>query len=180
MSQGSNYSQLMRPVGQMLESLGVQSFVLTIEGDDFSVRTEQRAEAPQPPETKSLRAIWQLLRAAKSAPEENPAPSSGVMELHYTPEDIARVEAEGRGRRAESAPAKAPEAHALSQILRACGAFVDQKEGRILAVKKDHQKITIDYESNLKRRVSEEFTVASLYDYWVKMYLKRRARAGER
>ena len=46
----------------------------------------------------------------------------------------------------------------------------------MLAVKKEEHNITIEYESALKRKIAEQFTVASLYDYWVKMYLKRRAR----
>ena len=57
------------------------------------------------------------------------------------------------------------------------GAFVDQKQGRLMAVTKEGQDIRIDYESALKRNLSEQFTVASLYDYWVKMYLRRRQRS---
>lgn len=46
-----------------------------------------------------------------------------------------------------------------------------------MAVTKEGQDIRIDYESALKRNLSEQFTVASLYDYWVKMYLRRRQRS---
>jgi hypothetical protein len=53
---------------------------------------------------------------------------------------------------------------------------VDQKQGRLLGVTKESQDITIEYESALKRDTTEKFTVASLYDYWVKMYLRRRQR----
>jgi hypothetical protein len=176
MSQGSNYSQLLRPVGQMLESLGLQSFILTLEGDDFSVQGHKAVEASRPNQERAVRAIWHLLRSPKRPSEESATPSSGVVELRYTPDDIARMELEGRAKRKGSDPGAAPEPHSLSQILRACGAFVDQKEGRILAVKKQEQNITIEYESALKRKIAEQFTVASLYDYWVKMYLKRRAR----
>jgi hypothetical protein len=176
MPQSFNYSQLLRPIGQMLESLRLQSFIVTVEGDDFSVRGEKPTENSKPNQVKSLRAIWQSLRAPKQGSEEGSTPSSGVVELHYTPEDIERMENEGRAKRKASGSSSAPEAHAPSQILRACGAFVDQKEGRILAIKKDDQNVTIDYESAMHRKISEQFTVASLYDYWVKMYLKRRAR----
>jgi hypothetical protein len=176
MAQASNYSQLLRPIGQMLESLGVQSFILTLEGDDFSVQGQKPKEPSPPNQDKSLRAIWQLLRSPKHASEEVSTPSSGVVELHYTPDEIARMDVEGRAKRKASASGAAPEPHSLSQILRACGAFVDQKEGRFLAVKKEEYDITIEYESALKRKISEQFTVASLYDYWVKMYFKRRAR----
>jgi len=85
------------------------------------------------------------------------------------------METEGQSRR-QGAGGR-PEAHALSQVLRAVGAFVDQKQGRLTSVKMASQDITIEYESALKQNVTEKFTVATLYDYWVKMYLKRRQRS---
>ena len=65
----------------------------------------------------------------------------------------------------------------LAALLRAVGAFVDQKQGRLTSVKMTGQDITIEYESALKQNLTEKFTVATLYDYWVKMYLKRRQRS---
>ena len=85
------------------------------------------------------------------------------------------METEGQSRR-QGAGGR-PEAHALSQVLRAVGAFVDQKQGRLTSVKMASQDITIEYESALKQNVTEKFTIATLYDYWVKMYLKRRQRS---
>ena len=85
------------------------------------------------------------------------------------------METEGQSRR-QGAGGR-PEAHALSQVLRAVGAFVDQKQGRLTSVKMASQDITIEYESALKQNVTEKFTLATLYDYWVKMYLKRRQRS---
>jgi hypothetical protein len=81
---------------------------------------------------------------------------------------------EARSRRKESGGR--PEAHTLSQILRAVGAFVDQKQGRLIGVQMAGQDVTIEYESALRQKLTEKFTVATLYDYWVKMYLKRRGR----
>ena len=94
--------------------------------------------------------------------------------MHYTHDDIARMDNEGQSKRT-GAPGS-PEAHTLSQILRAVGAFVDQKQGRLLGVSKEGQDISIEYESALKHDLVEKFTIASLYDYWVKMYLRRRDR----
>jgi hypothetical protein len=172
MSALPNYSQLLRPIGQVLESLGVQSFVLTLEGDDFSVRGHK----PSSNETKALRAIWNLLSGTKFSSGGKPASSSGVLELRYSPDDIAQLEGEAREKRHASTRSEAPEPNEISQILRACGAFVDQKRGRVLTVKKADQSITIEYESAQGQKVSDQFTVASLYDFYVKMYLKRRDR----
>ena len=84
------------------------------------------------------------------------------------------MDKEAQGRR--QAARGNSEAHALSQILRAVGAFVDQKQGRLLSVTKSGQDISIEYQSALKGNLTEKFTVATLYDFWVKMYLRRRER----
>ena len=155
----------------MLEPLHVDSLSLRVEESGVSVRAHQR---PQPVQANdvSLRVTWQIFRRKK--PESEPQPSSGVLELHYTPEDIARMDTEAQARR--TGAGGSPEAHTLSQILRAVGAFVDQKQGRLLGVTIEEQDIAIEYESVLKKTLLEKFTIASLYDYWVKMYLRRRSR----
>jgi hypothetical protein len=57
------------------------------------------------------------------------------------------------------------------------GGYVDQKGGRLLRVTKAKEDITIEYESALRKPMTERFTVASLYDFWVKMYLRRKQRS---
>jgi hypothetical protein len=166
-----NFSQLLRPVGQMLEPLQIESFSLKVEDSGVAVYAEKR---DAPPPNVSLKVSWQIFRRKKAETAQETQPSSGTLEIHYTHEDIARMDSEGQSKRT-GAPGS-PEAHNLSQILRAVGAFVDQKQGRLLAVSKDGQDISIAYESALKRELTEKFTVASLYDYWVKMYLRRRGR----
>jgi hypothetical protein len=173
MSVELSFSQLLRPVGQMLEPLQIDSFSLKLEEGGVAVFADQHAPS-QPAQNVSVKVSWQIFRRKKAEAPQEPQPSSGSLEIHYSHDDIARMDTEGQGKRT-GAPGS-PEAHTLSQILRAVGAFVDQKQGRLLAVVKDGQDISIEYESALKRAVSEKFTVASLYDYWVKMYLRRRER----
>jgi hypothetical protein len=173
MSTDFSFSQLLRPVGQMLEPLQIESFSLKVEDGGVAVFADKR-ETPQRAQNVSLKVSWQIFRRKKAETAPEPQPSSGSLEIHYSHDDIARMETEGQGKRT-GAPGS-PEAHTLSQILRAVGAFVDQKQGRLLSVVKDGQDITIEYQSALKRALTEKFTVASLYDYWVKMYLRRRDR----
>jgi hypothetical protein len=169
-----NYSQLLRPIGQMLEGLGVESFALKVEGSDVLVRGEKKPRSPEPVKETSLRVAWQLLRGKRATPQQETKPSSGVIELRYSPSDIVRLDIEGQSKR--QAASNPPEAHSPSQILRAVGAFVDHKGGRFLGVRKQNQDILIEFESSAGRKVEEAFTVATLYEYWVKMYLKRSAR----
>jgi len=158
----------------MLDGLALESFSLTVEGDDFVVRGERREVPPKTPEVKTFRVLWQLVRGKQPDPDPVAVPTMGVLEFRYTAEDIEQMEQAGREKRAM--PSGTPEAHSLPQVLRALGDFVDQKQGRLLAIKKEQEALTVEYESALKRKVSEELTVSTLYDYWVRMYLKRRGR----
>src|SRR5215813_13323846 len=170
-----SYAQLLRPVGQILEPMQLDSFSLRIEAGGIAVHAEKREERHAPPPREvSLRVVWQSLRKKKAEPVNEPQPSSGVLELHYTTDDIARADTEGQARR--NTTGGTPEAHTLSQILRAVGGYVDQKGGRLAGVTKGHEEITIEYDSALNKKMIEQFTVASLYDYWVKMYMRRKQR----
>jgi hypothetical protein len=173
MSLDLNFSQLLRPVGQMLEPLQIESFSLKIEDSGVHVSAQKREERRPPTHEVSLRVVWQTLRRHKPEPVKEPESPSGILELHYTRDDIERIDAEEQSKR--KGTGGTPEAHALSQIFRAVGAYVDQKGGKLLAFSKANDEITIEYESALKKKLTEQFSVASLYDYWVKLYKRRRA-----
>lgn len=168
-----NFAQLLRPVGQMLEPLNLESFSLKIADSGVQVSGKKSAQQPPPraPEV-SLRVVWQALRRKEPEPAREPQPSSGLLELRYTAEDITRMDREEQSKRKEAGGT--PEAHALSQLLRAAGGYVDQKGGKLLEVRKTNDEVTIEYESALRKKMTEQFTVSALYDYWVKMYLRRK------
>lgn len=142
----------------------MESFSLTMEGDTVIVRGRKRKN--QAVDNLSRRGFWQLLRSNRTAEVDE----WESVELRYTPEQLSHMDDEGRSKRGNLG---SPDAHSPSQIVRAVGALVDQKEARLMSVRKDEEKIQIEYESPLKGRVNEDFTVATLYEYWVKMYLKR-------
>jgi hypothetical protein len=170
-----SYAQLLRPVGQILEPMQMETFSLRIESGGVAVHGERReVKQTAAPQEVSLRVVWQSLRRKKTEPVSEPQPSHGVLELHYTADDIVRADTEGQAQRKSAAGT--PEAHTLSQILRAVGGYVDQKGGRLTGVTKGREEVTIEYDSALNKKMIEQFTVASLYDYWVKMYMRRKHR----
>jgi hypothetical protein len=173
MNESLNYAQVLRTIGQMPEGLIIQSLELKIEGEDLTVSASKARQRRQPAREKSLRVFWERLRGTGARTDK---PSSGVVELYYTAADIDRMDSEGRARRGHTAGT--PEPHSLSQVLRAVGAFVDQQHGHLLTVRKENLDIGLEYDSKLKGKISQQFTVASLYDYWVKMYLNRHDRCG--
>jgi hypothetical protein len=176
MAENVNFSQWLRPIGQLLEPLGVESFSLQVEDGGVFIRAQKPAVRQAPPaQNVSLRSIWQTFRSKGSETAKEPQTRWETVELRYTDDDIARMETEAKSKR--SGAGGSPEAHALAQILRSVGAFVDQKQGRLIGITKEGQDIAIDYESVLRRNLHEKFTVSSLYDYWVRMYLRRRERS---
>ena len=174
MSERLNYAHALRVIGQRLEALAVESFSLKMDGDDFVIEGRKRTEAPNPVQDTSLRSVWQLLRGKQAMPKEEAEPPPTVVEMRYTPYDIARLDSEEQSNR--KAAAGNAEAHSLPQVLRAVGAFVEDKQGRLVAVSMHEQTIRIEYMSVLNERRAEDFTVASFYDYWVHMYLHRKDR----
>ena len=148
----------------------MQSFSLTMDGDAVVVRGRKHRD--QPVKKLSPRGLWQLLRFSQPAEIEE----QETIELRYSPEQLSHMDDEGRSKRGDLS---SPNAHSVSQVVRAVGALVDQKQARLLSLHKDEQKIEIEYESALKGRITEEFTAATLYEFWVRMYLKRSNRLDE-
>jgi len=97
------YSSILRCVGQSLEGMELKSVDIKSHGDDFIVQG------------------W------------NRGPSMAMdLEKHYTPEDLRKLDAEGRQKRKPFAGP--PDLLSLSQILRLAGNYVDRMRGRLLRV----------------------------------------------
>jgi hypothetical protein len=148
----------------------MQSFSLTMDGDAVVIRGRKHRD--QPVDKLSPRGFWQRFRSSQPAEIKE----QETVELRYTPEQLSHMDEEGRSKRGDLTSANA---HSVSQVVRAVGALVDQKQARLLSVRKDEQTIEIEYELPLKGRITEEFTVATLYEFWVRMYLKRSSRIEE-
>ncbi len=170
-----NLSQLLRPIGAALEPLQIESFTLRIENQEILIRAQKREERRPPPVSSALPSVWDLFHRKKVDASPAPQPASRVVEFRYSYDDIVRMDSEDVSKRI--ATGGKPDPGALSQLLRAVGAFVDQKQGRLLGVTMEDHDFAIEYESALKQKTTAQHTVASLYDYWVKMYLRRRGRS---
>jgi hypothetical protein len=142
----------------------MESFSLTMEGETVIVRGRKHRD--QAVNNLSQRGFWQLFRSSRAAELDE----WESVELRYTPEQLSHMDDEGRSKRGNFG---SPDAHSASQIVRAVGAFVDQKQAGLISIRKDEEKIEIKYESPVKGTLTEDFTVATLYEYWVRMYLKR-------
>lgn len=116
------YSSILRCVGQSLEGMDLKSVDIKSHGDDFIVQG------------------W------------NRGPSMAMdVEKHYTPEDIRKLDDEGRQKRKPFV--EPPDLLSLSQILRLAGNYVDRMRGRLLRVSwqdqsEKIQSITVQWQTN--------------------------------
>ena len=112
-----------------------------------------------------------LVRCGYQGP---PAPMP--VSLQYTPADIDELQMAGEQRRGQFATAQ--DFYTLSQTLRAIGAFVEQKKGRLLRVSNYGSMgadvvFRVEYEMEGGERMSDAYSSSTIYDICVSMYKQR-------
>src|SRR5882724_12172556 len=93
------YAALLRPIGQMLESLRIDSFAVKPDSDGFVIRDKTRNRAQLTPRERAFLAELHLGHAASLDKEDALRLAAGVFEWHVTKDDVERLEREGRRRR---------------------------------------------------------------------------------
>lgn len=179
----SEYSQVLRAIGQALESLKVKTFNLECVGDQYSVWTKAEALKPEKSRGSILKKISEQKlfnhtfgrRSRDSRRSLHSTRPAGSPRYRYTRADIDRIESEGKKKRRQANGV--PDGHSLSQILRTIGALVHQKGHRLLGISWEDFSVSIVTESADGSRTVDVFRPDNLYDQWVKMYLRRSNRA---
>ena len=142
------YSSILRCLGQTLEAMELKSVEIKTHGDDFIVQAWNRG-------------------------------SSMAMDLekHYTPEDLRRLDAEGREKRKPFAGP--PNLLSLSQILRLAGNYVDRMRGRLLRVSWQDQSdkiqsVTVQWESTESSAAAIDFLPSTIEELCIHIYKQRK------
>lgn len=166
-----NYTQILRPVGQLLESLRIDSFAITMDQDGVVIRDKTRHRAQVTPREKAFLAELESHRVGSQGNAQARRLAEGVLEWRLEWADIERLEREGRSQRRTAG--QAPEANSLPQILRVIGGVVDQKRGQLLFISKEAEMVRLEYQPSSGQKISEDYTMPMLYDHWVRMYKRR-------
>lgn len=179
------YAQPLRAIGQALEILDIQGFEMVPAGDDFLVRGSAHLNGVDLSRSHcspdALTAIWGSLPvgAQERRDQSNDSGTRVIspVELHYTLQDVERLEEAGRARRGKSQ--KAADASSLSQVMRCIGGYLTQKRARLLKLMRGSDCIDVEYETSLGSQIKETLSVKDLYDLWVRMYLQRAERTTQ-
>jgi hypothetical protein len=176
----ASLGQELRAVGQGLESLDVEDFDLRAEGEGYFAlgmpRTANTASPPTPAGLKEMfQNAWHSFTGQIDKTDTASKTTSAALRVLFTPEGILRLEREGKAKRNEDS-AGVPNLSKLAQILRMVGEYVDAKSGRLLKARKRRDRISFEYETTSNKRITEEWNLVQLYEFWLKASDKRQER----
>ena len=143
------YSKALRCIGQSLEQVGLKALEVKTHGENYTVQAWQKGVS-----------------------------SSVDHDKHYTPDDIKKLEQEGRAKR-KSFPNPFNPLN-LSQVLRMAGNYVDLLRGRLVRVSWQDQSdriqsITIQYEPfSVERGEAAESRVTTIEELCIHIYKQRK------
>jgi len=179
------YAQLLRAIGQALETLNIQSFELEPVGGDFFIRGNVLLASAESLDGQLTydelrRAIWGKLPDENGGSGEDTDATSltvhSPVELLYGVKDVERLEEEGRSKRVN--PHGTANPSSLSQVLRCIGAYLNHKRARLLKLSREAETVAVEYETSLGTTIKEILSLSDLYDLWVRMYLQRAERTS--
>ncbi len=95
------------------------------------------------------------------------------VEFLYSVEELNRLDEERKKPRSDAETVSDP--YSFSNTLRVLGEFLDRKRDAKLLFACDHgQDIVILYETKPGFRSLEQYPISTLYEYWVKQYVRRK------
>jgi hypothetical protein len=176
----TSLGQELRAVGQGLESLDVEDFDLRAEGQGYFAlgmsRTAANAPAPTAAGLKqAFQNAWHSFTGQIDKTDTASKTTAVALRVLVTPEGILRLESEGKAKRNEDS-AGVPNLSKLAQILRMVGEYVDGKSSRLLKARKRRDRISFEYETASNKRVTEEWNIVQLYEFWLKASDQRQER----
>ena len=159
MTENLSYAQCLRVVGQDLDSLGIDSFELAKWGDDYIVWPKRT----EPSNRGLLSKITEVILGEEDAPREIPN------RLYFTSPEILSADVERRSRRKAGGPSDRRD---ISFVLRVLGDYLDRKRIAQFTVSWSRDSTTISYDQK-----QEIFTSQNIYDFGIRMYLRRSDRS---
>ena len=184
MTRPNEHAQLLRAIGQALEVLEFGTFTMEFTGRDFLVRgsavTSAEQEVARAIRERVVKFVWEALPGEKAPEAEIEFAMStwpAKLDLQYTAKDMDRLEQQGKAKRQNVA--SVPDVASLSQLLRTIGAYVEEKQARLVKIARYGESLVIEYDTPGGERREETVSAASLYEFWAQLYVQR-SKGGKR
>jgi hypothetical protein len=162
-----SYEITLRAIGQALEALGVESFELVLDGDNFVVYGGPESAPTRVKPSAGTR--FQLFRRN----HEKIKRQGGfyISGMRFRESDVKRLDRQGKDIRIS--PERCPDTNSLSHALRMIGAQIDKSGVSLLGVVRHKGLFTVWHRGRSGGELKETFTQTNLYDLWVHLYKKR-------
>ena len=174
-----NYSRILRVIGQTLEPLRPETYEVVCYGNCYLVRCRVKENSQgKKEEEKKVRGLAAFLRLwreqEKPSIGESPNEQTSMnVEFLYSLDELNRQDEERKEPRSDADTMSDP--YSLSNTLRVVGEFLDRKRDAKLLFASNHgQEVVVLYETKPGVRTLEEYPISTLYEYWVKQYVRRK------
>jgi len=164
------YAKELRTLGQMLEAHQLSSIDLEVESGVYFVHGKATVQKSNQSSLSKL--IRDFVFGTEDSPEEK---SADDIKLRYTQNEIQQLDSEAREKRQDES--KTPDPHSLSQVLRGAGSFLDSKQTSLIGITINGRWITLRYRTSEGNLEQAKQDIEYFFNYWVKMYLRRKNRA---
>jgi hypothetical protein len=150
-----SYALALRSIGQSLEAQQIKDFDLAAVETGFVVR-----------ENKPRYLKWRRMIRPNGKGQ-----ALDLSDVHYSVDDIARLDQSGRERRRTAA--QTPDFYLLSQTLRTVGGLVDRRGFRLLELCRRGSKLTLRLEQPGGCSLLEMHTIPALHNIFISMFFDR-------
>ena len=154
------YDHHLRVIGQALEEQAINVFELKCQTGRYVIN----GTPDKPASLSAALKRWRTMGFKR-----------GPRTLTYGAQDLDQLERLGRSKRVK--PNGLPDFYNLSNMLRTLGAYLEDKNARLLEIQKRPMTITILYRNEAGSPNVEDRSIASFYNFFVEQYGKR-ARHG--
>ena len=173
-----NYATELRALGRALEILRIDRFEIQADGHSYLVQVAAERPASRgdhgPSAEKTLRYIW------ASAPDDSGDlvdtdllyAMAKTLDLHYSPEDVIRMEREWRAERTGSSGSADPAS--LSELLRTTGGYIEGKGAYLSNIRRHGGALTIRYQTESGEERQETLEDADIYQESLRMLSRRK------
>lgn len=168
----NSYAEQLRSLGQVFEKFTLTSFEVMLEAGAYTVIGKT------PTQALDTIALIQRLQAGARGDEnlQQPVLNGEPMTLGYSARDVENLSVMGKAKRA--AADKVPDGHGMSQMLRSVGGWLDRNAGAVLiSIRVANDWVAVRYRRADGTVEEENRHFDYFYDYWVKMYMRRKGRS---
>jgi hypothetical protein len=154
----TSYAQCLRVIGQQLDTVGITTFELEMNRDDYTVHLGHGDTKPKS-EKGFFRNVAERLGAQREAPQT----------IYFAASDLVWLDLQWKAKRGSGGGM--PDPGKLSLNLRVLGDHLDRKSAVDFGISWGQDAVKVRYGNK-----QESFTIGNLYDLGVHMYLRRSGR----